>query len=817
MEIASGIVARFRRQLAHGDVVLFTGAGFSMAAVAADGRAVAGVADLRREFTRLAFGSGASEDDSSLADLFELALSRAEGSVRTVFDSRLRVDGSRTPVRYADWFSMPWRRVYTLNVDDLETSIATAHPLPRAIESVSALNHSIVQTNDLLSVHINGRVSDFPHVTFGTRQYARRAGSPDPWYEMLTSDLLSSPVLFVGTTLDEQGLWQHIEMRGTRHGGDVELRPPSYLVSPSLPRARVGLLKRYNIDWVQATESDFWEQVIRGSDREAALGRQVIARLHHPSGSRDSIKPLASLRADAAGVDTRVFLQGREPVWEDVEEDGYAVIRSFESELGIRARAARNHLLLITGTAASGKSTTAMRLALSLSAEGRSVFAYDTADGSRSVDQVLRAARQARADVLLVDDVDLFGDSAGRLLHDLVAENRDLTVIATVRSSRLHGLTIERELEGISYSEDVVPLLEDGDIDLLVASLERAGSLGRMAGMTQEKRRELLREMAGRQLVVAMYYATSGELLQDRVRSECEDLSGASRLAYGMAALATAEHQYVRRNELLVGLGMLGHGNDGNHVLNELEKLSERHLLVDFKTGLQVRHRWIAEESLEFFAGNGLLHRIVGALAFALACETDAQTSRHTRERRMLRRLINHDRLLKTIGDLDACREVYESLQDRVGWDYHYWLQRGSLEVEKGDLGFAKQYLESARSLSEGRDRRVENEYAYLLLKKASCDPKSSGAAEDVDTAFGSLKEAMVAHGATDPYPYHVYGSQGLSWARRAELTAEARRTLVASLVEAVEEGRRHHPKRDDLRQLEQDLRREQLLLAASI
>lgn len=816
MEIASGIVARFRRQLAQGNVVLFTGAGFSLAALAADGRPVASVADLRREFTRLAFGPGANEDDSTLADLFDLAMGRAEGQVRSLFDSRLRVDGGQAPSRYADWFSMPWRRIYTLNVDNLDTSVAAAHALPRVIQSVSALNHAMVQTNDLLSVHINGRVSDFPHVTFGTRQYARRATGPDPWYEMLTSDLLSSPVLFVGTTLDEQGLWQHVEMRGTRHAGDVELRPPSYLVSPSLPKARAGLLKRYNIDWVQATESEFWDQVIRESDREAALGRQVISRLHHPSSAADSIKLLASVRADAASADPRVFLQGREPVWGDVEEDGFAIVRHFEGGLGARARAAGNHVLLITGTAASGKTTTAMRLALSLSAEGRKVFTYDTADGSRSVSQVLRAARQARPDVLLIDDVDVFGDSAGRLLRELVSAHPELTVIATMRSSRLHGLAIERELDGIPYTEDVVPLLEDGDIDLLIASLERAGSLGRMAGMPLAKRRELLKEMAGRQLVVAMYYATNGELLQDRVRSECEDLSGPSRLAYGIAALATAEHQYVRRNELLVGLGMLGHGNDGNHVLNELEKLRERHLLVDFKGGLQVRHRWIAEESLEFFAGNGLLHRVVASLAFALACEVDAQTSRHTRERRMLRRLINHDRLLKTVVDLDSCREVYEALQDRIGWDYHYWLQRGSLEVERGDLGFAKQYLESARSLSEGRDRWVENEYAYLLLKKASGDPKSSGASDDVDTAFAYLKEAMASSGVTDPYPYHVYGSQGLSWARRADLTSDDRKALVALLVEAVAEGRRHHPKRDDLRQLEQDLRREQMMLTAS-
>lgn len=98
MQIDSGLAARFRRQLAQGNLVLFTGAGFSLEAVAADGRAVASVAELRREITRLAFGPSASEDDSSLADLFELAVSRAEGQLRALFEARLRVEAAR-PLR----------------------------------------------------------------------------------------------------------------------------------------------------------------------------------------------------------------------------------------------------------------------------------------------------------------------------------------------------------------------------------------------------------------------------------------------------------------------------------------------------------------------------------------------------------------------------------------------------------------------------------------------------------------------------------------------------------------------------------------------
>ena len=468
----------------------------------------------------------------------------------------------------------------------------------------------------------------------------------------------------------------------------------------------------------------------------------------------------------------------------------------------------------MTGTAASGKTTTAMRLALSLEADGKKTFAYDAVDGSLSANHVLDAARRLRPEVMLIDDVDVFGEAAGRLLADLSHIRGIELVVATIRNSRMHSLGIEENLEGVDWFEQTIPPLGDGDIDLLIESLGRAGLLGRMTGMRAEARRKLFAEQAGRQLLVAMYFATSGEQLEDRVRSECEDLGGVARMAYGMAALATSDHQAVQKAELLIGLGVLGYGADGNQTLNQVQQLVERNLLVEGPRGLQVRHRWIAEKSVDFFVSNGLIHKVILALAFALASEVDPQASPHGRERRMLRRLINHDRMKRLVADVDACREIFSRLQDRLAWDYHYWLQRGSLEVECGDLNQAMTYIEAARSLVEGVDYIVETEYAYVLLKRASENPNSAEASSDASIAFADLEEIMRSRGRKDSYPYHVYGSQGLRWARRAPLSSEQRKVLVGQLLEAVRSGRKFHPKQRDLRQLEEDLHREYLLQA---
>jgi hypothetical protein len=311
-----------------------------------------------------------------------------------------------------------------------------------------------------------------------------------------------------------------------------------------------------------------------------------------------------------------------------------------------------------------------------------------------------------------------------------------------------------------------------------------------------------------------MYYATSGDRLHDRVYSECEDLAGASRLAYGMTALATSERQWLSRDELILGIGAVGPSLPGNQELNEIQRLIDRNLLLANGRELRLRHRWIAETSLEFYIDNGLISTIVKAFAFVLAVKADPQMNWHSRERKLLRRVINHDYLIRTVSNVAQIRGIYSFLEDQLAWDYHYWLQKGSLEVEVGDLAQAENFLNTARSLAPQRDYLVETEHAYLTLKTAAKHPRSTGASERAETALRELEDVMRQRGEDDSYPFHIYGSQGLSWARRAPATPDERKGLLTRLLQAVEKGLELHPRAQELQRLREDLKRECMLTA---
>lgn len=84
-----------------------------------------------------------------------------------------------------------------------------------------------------------------------------------------------------------------------------------------------------------------------------------------------------------------------------------------------------------------------------------------------------------------------------------------------------------------------------------------------------------------------------------------------------------------------------------------------------------------------------------------------------------------------------------------------------------------------------------------------------------MDRRSTQLLEGVIgARGDTDYYPYHVLGSQGLAWSRRARTTDERRRLLLY-YENLLEQGVDKHPFRRDLEQLRRAIQRDLLLTAA--
>jgi tetratricopeptide (TPR) repeat protein len=145
--------------------------------------------------------------------------------------------------------------------------------------------------------------------------------------------------------------------------------------------------------------------------------------------------------------------------------------------------------------------------------------------------------------------------------------------------------------------------------------------------------------------------------------------------------------------------------------------------------------------------------------------------------------------------------------------DYHYWLQRGSLEVENGDLSLAQNFLDQAKALSP-EDPFVDTERAYLAFRQANADAATESARQLADEATQTLQSLIARYGDRDPYPYHVLGSQALAWSRRAMAKGQEKAMYLQKLVAVLSSGVDRHPRDEALANLLSDVQREHLSVA---
>jgi hypothetical protein len=795
------IVQRLGDQMARGEVILFTGAGFSYGATDRDGRAIPQVRQLKEEIWDLIWPGEPGVEESSLADTYAAALSEAGNDLAALMRNRLTVLPESVTDAHQRWLSMPWRRAYTLNIDDLEAAASRAYDLPRRIQPVSGLGRSLPlgTGSDLLYVHLNGMLDDIPKVTFTDPQYGRRQAQGSALYDQLAADLLAYPVVFVGTELRESLFWQYVALRDERGSRGVsEHRRRSYLVTPTLPPDRQRLLRAYNIAWVPATAGEFAESVLERLEEPARKGHAIRAAAASPHEGV-TLRPVAELAALPSPRDSE-YLLGVQPTWRDIA-DGRAVQRDFERELAVEEA---EGCLLVKGTAGAGTSTTLMRLALRAVAADRDVRWID-ANHVFDARELSRALKKHGDEfVLVVDDADTFGPPVAELAEDVATTMSGSLLILGMRSARADRVMRGWQADGTLRREVTVPLLGDSDIGRLLETLERHNQLGALKKLDQGARVDRIKREFGRELLVAMFEATSGERFETRAYEEFLDLVDEQQVIYAIVALASELRFALGRDEILMATGDIS-----NTALYALERLLANRLLIQSADGYVVRHRRIAELVVRGMRGDAIALAPYQGLVRAIAARHQPGKAR-SREAKLVTALISHARVLRFFA-LDDARRLYAGVEDLLANDYHFWLQRGSMEVESGNLSRAANYLQQAFAGGE-HDHRLQTEWAYYLIKSAHQNPRADDAAEKVAQGQEILLNQIERRGEDDAYPWHVYGSQMLGWLRRAPLPAQERERQLEIVKTRVKDGSRLHPHAEELRGLARDLEEEWLM-----
>jgi hypothetical protein len=161
---------------------------------------------------------------------------------------------------------------------------------------------------------------------------------------------------------------------------------------------------------------------------------------------------------------------------------------------------------------------------------------------------------------------------------------------------------------------------------------------------------------------------------------------------------------------------------------------------------------------------------------------------------------MNHDWLRKVLG-ADQARGFLAELEPYMAWDHHYWLQRGSLELESGDRSLAENFLNQAAGI-EPDDHLVQTEVGYLRLIIALDERDPAAARETFDAGLATLRGVIQSRSHFDPHQYDIYGRMALKWIDRPDLDEAERDATLRDALAVVEQGRTKHPSDSRLREL---------------
>lgn len=414
--------------------VLFTGAGFSFGAKNAHGVKLplsSGLKDmLIDEFMILDSEASKELKEESLSTVYSVACDKmgaeqAASYLTNIFRDCIPLDHHRVVASY------PWRRIYTLNIDDLlENAVETGYLFP--IDSARMSQKPSDKAIDYIKLHGSVRNREAGYI-FSNEEYTRATtGHLDVRYARLMEDLQTEDFVFIGATTTEEAdidyyLHMYNEGGDSRHGGFFYVDPkPRYAVRSKIEKAGAHLL--------EMTCEEFAEWL----RKQMGTAPRTTPRSIGKSNFIRNFLNINSLQQSQANVDypeSRLYL-GEQPQWQDIFNDwDFTDPRAARISADIE-KMLENYrggiVVAISSKAMGGKSVMLKRLGQIMLSHGHNVVHYVGNDFNQRNFREYAANLPGETVVLLVDDAASYYNPIARIVEEFTPSKR-LVIITTSR------------------------------------------------------------------------------------------------------------------------------------------------------------------------------------------------------------------------------------------------------------------------------------------------------------------------------------------------------------------------------------------------
>jgi hypothetical protein len=610
--------------------------------------------------------------------------------------------------------SVPWRRVYTTNYDNvIETASGkSAHPF----RPVTLSEHpGDFDQNESICVHFNGYVERVnsslgDELKLTDSSYIAASVEASPWSSVFRLDLsMAKAVFFVGYSLVD------LDIRRLLASTDVLQEKTFFVVGPSpTPQTqnrvvRYGTLQRFDSAWF-------------GKQLETKRARYVPREHIHPIWY--CVEPYETRLTDTTAVSDRaifdLFLRGlldRQLAWNTVHGSvqAYLIQRTCVDRI-MKALDDPSNVVVVHGNLGNGKTMVAETVAGLAFAAGRPV--YSLSKRSPSMESELSyLCSSDKPFLLIVDSYPAWMDALSILGK---YRNEQMSLLLTARTGPNDVLVdrVEDIFRTRLVQEVDIERMDEHELGEVSEIFERYGLWGEKAAQPSRARAQYLRSRCRAEwqsILVDLFQAPQIESRFSEVLRTLDAKGGFYDVLLGILALTVLSQR--------VTIDTLADIFDTAFQRNE--RVAE---FVDFRSGEVMNRSSVAAQFvLSRIADPNLTVDVLAGMARSL----DKFGTSYRLYNETLRSLLQFSQLEMILPNRslnerrDACFRYYERVKNLAYCQTNpqFWLQYAIAALVFEDFERADRYFESAYSFAKRQHgyntHKIDNHYARLLLEKA--------------------------------------------------------------------------------------------------
>jgi len=700
------------RKIATGRAIMFTGAGFSIGTSNVDKKEPPIASELSKKICEL--GEFPEDEDLRYAADFYISNGYNKGELISLLKKQYTL--SKVADTHKNICMVNWRRFYTTNYDkSIEIAAGNAGKVVECID----IDHSTIEyyKRENLCIHLNGSIdtltSDSLENSFklSTSSYiSTDAFISSDWFYYFKKDLeRSSAIVFVGYSMYD------IEIQRILFE-DNSLKEKTYFITREDPDPK-SIFTLSKFGHVLPIGMDGFSKII---DKNIDLFRKKNDEHNYQSLCEYELADESSEIRDS-NVETFLMYGDIDDAFIDGAVSGeqripYLIIReSLEKVLGFFTSG--KNTIIYSGLG-NGKTVFLREVKAFLTLNSVRVFEADDLDGDYIGDFDALAKTNDKV-VILIDGYEPYVDL---IRHYSLTQPENINIIATARTAdheRLRPLLADTKF---CFNELGIDELSGEDASAFVNIVDNVGMWGSNAGLSHERKIDLLNKKNSLQLSLSLLYLLEAPQIKDKINLLLSSLLRNPSFKETIFAIAILEildlpaefsliSEVARNDEIYSSLLR------ENESFRQLFKLSNR--------------RVITKSSLFclFLVRNNFSSTCITEQLQLIAGKFNSYNKKDYVQEKIFKAMLRFsfvERLLPEANKKGNLRNYYENLKVTVSWlksDPHYWVQYGMANITFKEYGKAQSFIDQAYALAEKKynyyTSTIDTQQARLLILTA--------------------------------------------------------------------------------------------------